>query len=89
LIWSENSDKLILSLSEAHSIEIPAASNVRINTVSFQRIERTYGAVKIGSPLALVGSSGFLEIAINGGNAAARFGIKQGAQVSIKVSKAK
>ena len=37
-----------------------------------------YGAVPAGSPVAVIGSSGFGEIAVNGGSAANRFGLKPG-----------
>lgn len=35
---------------------------------------RTYGEVPEGEPLCYIGSSGFLEVAVRNGNAAARFG---------------
>jgi S-adenosylmethionine hydrolase len=37
-----------------------------------------YGAVPANRPLAVLGSSGFLEIAVNGGSAARKYGIKAG-----------
>lgn len=43
-----------------------------------------YAAVPAGQPLAVVGSSGFLEIAVNGGSAAARLGLRRGTRVSIR-----
>jgi len=46
---------------------------------------RTYGLAEKGQPLTLIGSYGFLEIAINKGNAALQFGLKGGDQVAIKV----
>ena len=45
----------------------------------------TYGFVGQEEALALIGSHGFLEIAINKGNAALKFGLKSGDQVVIKV----
>ena len=42
-----------------------------------------YSAVSKGSPLAVVGSSGLLEIAINGGDAAKTFDLRPGAQVLV------
>jgi S-adenosylmethionine hydrolase len=42
-----------------------------------------YQAVKAGAPLAVVGATGFLEIAVNGGNAARVFGLKVGSKVSL------
>ena len=46
-------------------------------------IRRTYSAVASGEPLALFGSDGFLEIAINAGNAAELLGIRKGAPVNL------
>ncbi len=37
-----------------------------------------YGAVPLGQPVAVKGSSGFLEIALNGGSAAGELGLKVG-----------
>jgi Uncharacterized conserved protein len=45
---------------------------------------QTYGFVGQEEPLALIGSHGFLEIAVNKGNAALQFGLKSGDQVVIK-----
>lgn len=58
-------------------------SQIEVNgrRVSFVQ---TYGFVGQEAPLALIGSHGFLEIAVNKGNAALRFGLKSGDQVIIK-----
>ncbi|MBU6366618.1 MAG: SAM-dependent chlorinase/fluorinase [Gemmatimonadetes bacterium] len=42
---------------------------------------RTYGDVPPGAPLALVGSSGLVEIAVRNGSAASRFGMARGQRV--------
>lgn len=44
-----------------------------------------YAAVPDGSPLAIVGSWGMLEIAVRNGSAATRFGAETGAPVSVEV----
>ena len=44
-----------------------------------------YEAVPAGAAAALIGSSGFLEISINGGSAAAQFGIRVGDPVTLIV----
>jgi S-adenosylmethionine hydrolase len=46
-------------------------------------IRRTYAEVGQGEQLALVGSSGYLELSINGGNFAERFGVKLGDTVEL------
>ena len=42
-----------------------------------------YGAVAKGSALAVKGSSGFVEIAVNQGNAAVELGLDRGSEVII------
>lgn len=46
-------------------------------------MHKTYGCVAEGEPLLLVGSSGFLEVAVNGGNAAELLDIRKGDAVNI------
>ncbi len=46
---------------------------------------QTYGMAGKGEPLALIGSHGFLEFAVNQGSAARYFGIEAGDPVEIKV----
>ena len=47
-------------------------------------VERTYGEVPRGEPLALVGSHGFLEIAVHGRSARDRLGLSRGARVEVR-----
>ena len=44
-----------------------------------------YGAVPANSPVAVMGSSGFLEIAVNGGSAAQEFGLQIGDAVNVQL----
>ena len=44
-----------------------------------------YQAVPSGRPVGVIGSSGFLEIAVNGGSAAQKFGLKIGDAVEVRV----
>jgi len=45
-----------------------------------------YGAVPVNTPVAVIGSSGFLEIAVNGGAAARRFGLRIGDAIHIRTN---
>jgi S-adenosyl-L-methionine hydrolase (adenosine-forming) len=47
-------------------------------------LRRTYADVAPGEPLALVGSSGLVEIAVRDGNAAHRLGLEQGMPVRLR-----
>jgi S-adenosylmethionine hydrolase len=48
---------------------------------AFDRIELTYGSVPAGTALLLVGSLGFLEIAVNRGNASRDLDLRPGDRV--------
>lgn len=52
-------------------------------TVLELKFSRAYGNVKPHEPLALIGSHGYLEIALNQGSAAAKFSVKVGDQVKL------
>ncbi len=43
------------------------------------------GAVSINCPVAVMGSSGLLEIAVNGGSAARQFGLKIGDKATVRI----
>jgi hypothetical protein len=49
----------------------------------FERLERTYGSVPPGRALVLVGSLGFLEIAVNQGSAARELDLRVGDPVVV------
>jgi len=57
---------------------------VFINKRHVCQVASHYEAVPKGRPVAVAGSSGFLEIAVNGGSAADRFGLKNGHTISLK-----
>jgi S-adenosylmethionine hydrolase len=50
-------------------------------------IRRTYGDAATGEPIALVGSSGLVEIAVRDGSAAAVLGLKRGSIVVLHASR--
>ena len=47
-------------------------------------LARTYADVAVGEPVALVGSSGLLEIAIRNGNSAESLGLQRGDAVRVR-----
>jgi S-adenosylmethionine hydrolase len=44
-----------------------------------------YGAVPAKRPVAVIGSAGLLEIAVNGGSAARQLGLKIGDKVRVRM----
>jgi S-adenosylmethionine hydrolase len=47
---------------------------------------QTFGLGAAGEPVALFGSAGFLEIAVNRGNAARTLGVNRGAEVTLELA---
>jgi hypothetical protein len=47
-------------------------------------VKKSYQSVPIGQPVAVPGSSGFLEIAVNGGSAAKVAGLRNGTRVAVR-----
>ena len=76
---------LITNLSASIIEEVIGKEELKIyvgNTI-LTGIASTFGSVVADEPVAYIGSSGMLEIAINKGNAREMLGIKKGAQISL------
>lgn len=86
--WVIHIDKfgnLITNISSSLIEEVIDSTDVKIyvgNTI-LDEIEGTFGAVPEGEPVAYIGSSGMLEVAINKGNAEEMLGVQKGAQISL------
>jgi len=58
---------------------------LQAGTKMIERLVLTFGQGAPGEPVALIGSSGFLEIAINKGNAARTLGVARGAEITLEL----
>ena len=65
-------------------IKISNTYAVTVGSHSITGIMRTYGEAPQGAPLALIGSGGFLEIAVNQGNAHRALGLNRGMPVYVE-----
>ena len=67
----------------------PMIPEGRIHVLAFEReirgLSRSYGEAPVGTILALIGSSGRLEIAQVGGDASERLGLGEGDQVRVRI----
>ncbi len=61
-----------------------AATMVRVKSSGECAVKRYYAEVAPGQPLALIGSGGYLEIAVNGGSAAQVLGLQIGDAVEVR-----
>jgi S-adenosyl-L-methionine hydrolase (adenosine-forming) len=66
----------------ADQLDSPIGS-IEVGTFRVAEIHRCFSDVKPGAPVAMINSFGFLEIAINGGNAADSLGIDRGSKVRV------
>lgn len=72
----------LFSNIEATRITLPVAC-VRVGDVAVPGLSRFFGQAEPGKPVALINSFGFLEIAVNRGNACEVLGIGKGARVQV------
>lgn len=68
-----------VAFTETDSFYVIQAGDARIT-----RLNRAYAESDIGEPLAIIGSFGLLEIAVNHGSAAEHLGLKRGDTVMIR-----
>jgi hypothetical protein len=84
-----NGEDLILDpafrADPAHEIRFAShTATVEIAGRTVHGIQPTYGTVEIGEMMALVGSTGFLELAVRQGSAARRLDVRPGAAVIVR-----
>lgn len=60
---------------------------IYVGSMSLREISPTFSSVPEGEPVAFIGSSGYLEIALNKGNASLMMNVPKGAAVSIIFAK--
>jgi S-adenosylmethionine hydrolase len=86
LWWQEDHLVLVPAFGQrsAPAAEFPASTaRVELAERTLTGVHRTYGAVPMGRSLALVGSSGFLEIGVRQGSAAEELGACRGEPVVV------
>ena len=74
----------ITNISQSALAEIGDSYEIKVGSTQLMRLNCAYAESEFGAPLAIIGSFGMLEIAINGGSAEARLGLKYGDAVEIQ-----
>lgn len=74
----------ITNISETVLAGEVSGYEINVQGVRLTHINRTYAESAVGEPLAIIGSFGVLEIAVNGGSAESRLGLKWGDVVEIQ-----
>jgi len=88
IIRVDHFGNLITNITRDHLKPFPQPKGVsiKVGALVLQKLSTTYSDVPVGQPLALIGSSNLLEIAINSGDAAHELGekCKVGTKVTIR-----
>ncbi|WP_292376410.1 SAM hydrolase/SAM-dependent halogenase family protein [Methanosarcina sp. UBA411] len=85
VIFADNFGNIITNIPEEVVLKFSTfGSQIEVNGRRISFVQ-TYGFVRPEESLALIGSHGFLEIAVNKGNASRQFGLKNGDEVAIKI----
>ena len=74
----------ITNIATRHLAELPGAHVVRLPDEQRLALRQTYGEAAPGEVLALIGSEGFLEIAVRDGSARERLGLHAGATIRVE-----
>ena len=74
----------ITNISESALSDDAASYKISVGNTRLKQINRAYAESDIGEPLAIIGSYGLLEIAINAGNAEISLGLKWGDIVEVQ-----
>jgi S-adenosylmethionine hydrolase len=89
LDWADEETIVLNPLFTKQPGKIPAKRiavaklQIEVGELKIEGISTTFSDVQLGQPLAYVGSEGGLEIAINQGNAAREYNVKQGDIVTL------
>jgi len=75
---------LITNLPEKKLLGKSPEMKIQVGTYSLRGVKTTYGDGVMHEPLAIIGSRGYLEITVRGGNAAAVMSLGPGAVVSVE-----
>jgi len=70
---------------EARFLDVPLRMEVSVGRFRIRGLSRTYADSPSGKPLALIGSHGHLEIAINQGNAEKAMRLRKGTAVTVRL----
>jgi S-adenosylmethionine hydrolase len=84
LVFKPAFEKAIGRMQDVERKIVVANTTVEISGQEVAGVRRTYTEVEPGETLALVGSSGHLEIAVREGSAAERFGVHPGDKVVLR-----
>jgi hypothetical protein len=85
VLYNDHFGNLITNIRDTDLAEYNGELEVWVGTYRMPTLTRTYDEAALGETIALVGSSGHLEVAVSQGNAAAQLGVGRGERVRIRL----
>ena len=82
IIHVDHFGNLISNVSHQYVFDKKIES-IQIGEIVLDRLSSSYCEKQIGDPLAIFGSHGYIEVAVNKGNAAQHLNLEKGAKISI------
>ncbi|QDT38705.1 Adenosyl-chloride synthase [Stratiformator vulcanicus] len=83
VIWCDHFGNLISNIKVGQRSDLPERADVSIGETEEIPVVRCYAETPRGSLLALIGSAGRLEVAVNGGNASERLNVGVGTSITL------
>ena len=89
IVYKDGFGNLITNITEDEIISLgdKASLIVKLNKVIISGIDSTYSDSECGELVAIIGSMGYLEIAINGGSAANHLNTGEGTNIEVSIKK--
>lgn len=84
----DNFGNLVTNLTPEDVPQLTAADGkfkIRVGTGEVSKLVQTFSQGTSGEPIGVIGSSGFLEISVNRGNASRTLGAQRGAEVTVEL----
>lgn len=83
VLWADHFGNLVTNIP-ATALTPGEIYRVTVGRLTVTGLFTTYGQVRAGQPLALIGSHGFIEVAVREGSAAEMAGVGRGAKVRVE-----
>lgn len=84
VLWTDRFGNLITNIHRRDLSRLGGEVDIQVGTYRISRLSRTYEDGMLGESLALVGSSGYLELAVVQGNAGGQLGVGKGERVRVR-----
>lgn len=82
--WIDHFGNMVSSITSEQLSGVGTSPRIRIGGCTIKSLSESYGESVPGEVLALINSFGYLEVAVNQGNASERLGLSRGAEITVQ-----